>query len=67
MTWQTGAPPDNGLYLVTTKLYDTDPYYDVWPAEWDNGRWIRGDNADVETDATKVLAWMPMPEPYREG
>ena len=55
-------PEENGFYLVT---YDgeicgeNEPFTGL--AEYENGKWV-----DDEEDYQCVLAWMPLPEPYKE-
>ena len=59
-------PVESGKYIVTLK--DADGYY-VNTAEWNptfGGRW-QDVFFDCEyRDISNVVAWMPLPEPYRE-
>lgn len=54
-------PEKNGFYLAT---YDgeicgeNEPFTGL--AEYENGKWV-----DDEEDYQCVLAWMPLPEPYK--
>jgi hypothetical protein len=55
-------PEENGIYLAT---YDgeicgeNEPFTGL--AEYENGKWV-----DDEEDYQCVIAWMPLPEPYKE-
>jgi hypothetical protein len=51
-------PEEDGEYYAT--VYDTDENYKYMDiAELEDGIW-------QYKDYVKVLAWMPLPEPYRE-
>jgi hypothetical protein len=56
-------PEENGFYLAT---YDGEICGENEPvtglAEYENGKWV-----DDEEDYQCVLAWMPLPEPYKES
>lgn len=52
--------PEDGLYVVTNKWHHIDFLY------YQRGRgWYHGNQQDIEGKAT-VIAWMPLPEPYKE-
>lgn len=53
MSWQTGNPPNRGNYLVTCQSPGSGPYVQI--IGYHNG-WM---------DDRKVLAWQPLPGPYR--
>ena len=55
-------PKLNGYYLTTIKwgedFYEVDVYeYDSYYKEWNEGEYFGG----------TVVAWQPLPKPYREG
>lgn len=55
--WKTGDPTAYGTYLVWASIGKWDPDYEIdeWTAEgWSN-------------DCAKVLAWAPLPEPWKEA
>ena len=57
-------PEENGYYLVTIKWkgkYSGTVYIETDVVEYDKKikKWICGDG--------KVIAWMPLPEPYKES
>lgn len=53
--------PEEGLYVVTNKWHHIDFLY------YQRGRgWYHGNQQDIEGKPT-VIAWMPLPEPYKEG
>ena len=61
-------PEEDGQYLITVKYKHVDGYDDVYAehGEWDNGKWDMfyfGHCGEVEG----ILAWMPLPEPYKGG
>lgn len=59
-------PKKNGLYIVTEKQFSMDrslsDKFDiiVEPVEYSNGKWQRA-------NFYQVIAWMPLPEPYKEA
>ena len=56
-------PEKDGFYLATCdgKICGNDAPFS-WLAEFENGKWV----AD-EDDYQCVLAWIPLPEPYKES
>jgi hypothetical protein len=56
--------PEEGRYLVTTV------YREVKESEFDLKKWWQIDNSTIslewEEEPIKVVAWQPLPEPYRE-
>ena len=61
-------PEENGQYLITVKYkHVNDSYEDVYAehGEWLDGEWDMfcfGHCGEVED----IIAWLPLPEPYRE-
>ena len=61
-------PEENGQYLITIKYkHVNDSYEDVYAehGEWLDGKWDMfcfGHCGEVED----IIAWMPLPEPYKE-
>lgn len=52
--------PEEGLYVVTNKWHHIDFLY------YQRGRgWYHGNQQDIEGKPT-IIAWMPLPEPYKE-
>ena len=63
-----GLPKEDGQYLITVKYKHVDGYDDIYAehGEWYDGRWDTfcfGHCGEVED----IIAWMPLPEPYKEG
>lgn len=61
-------PEENGQYLITVKYVHVDGYDDIYAehGEWTDGKWDMfcfGHCGKVEN----IIAWMPLPESYREG
>ena len=61
-------PEENGQYLITVRYKHVDEYEDVYAehGDWCDGNWDMfcfGHCGEVES----ILAWMPLPEPYRGG
>ena len=59
-------PEESGQYLITVRYKHVDGYEDVYAehGEWGNGKWDMfcfGHCGEVES----ILAWMPLPEPYK--
>lgn len=50
-------PEENGSYIVTSM-----DYVDTFEAVFDAGEWFSIDYCD---DIKNVIAWMPLPEPYK--
>lgn len=58
-------PEENGQYLITVKYVHVDGYDDIYAehGDWMDGKWDMfcfGHCGQVE----KILAWMPLPEPW---
>lgn len=60
-------PEEDGQYTVTVKYEHVDGYEDVYSehGEWVDGHWDAGYGHCGRVE--KVLAWMPLPEPYKGG
>ena len=61
-------PEENGQYLITVRYKHVDGYEDVYAehGDWCDGNWDMfcfGHCGEVES----ILAWMPLPAPYRGG
>ena len=76
--WKTGKPTEQGEYMVTLKTFSDDYrfidllYYGkpLMPnCKVKGACWYRNDSewGDVVYDDTDILAWMPLPKPYREN
>jgi hypothetical protein len=62
--WQTGTPPGPGEYLITFELGNglRDVMQAEWVDDWGVGfKWLDGRSSIIAS----VLAWQPLPEPYR--
>lgn len=61
-------PEEDGQYLITVKYEPEEGHENIYTehGEWFNGNWDKcffyGYCGKVES----ILAWMPMPDPYRE-
>ena len=73
--WRTGKPTKDGKYMVTLDAwghrYIALMHYDepqMPNIEIDGACWYMSDNewGDVVYDDKDILAWMPLPMPYRE-
>ena len=74
--WRTGKPTENGEYMVTLEAWGY-RYIDVMHyakplmpnREVDGKCWYRYDDdfGDVVYDDSDVVAWMPLPKPYKGG
>lgn len=56
-------PEENGFYLATCDgeiCGENEPFTGL--AEYENGKWV-----DDEEDYQCVLAWIPLPKPYKES
>lgn len=56
-------PEENGIYLATCDgeiCGENEPFTGL--AEYENGKWV-----DDEEDYQCVLAWIPLPKPYKES
>ncbi len=64
-------PEDNTVCLVTVDQYYIPSYVNqVDVMIYDSGKWLFYNVDDIDTDKTcliPIIAWMPLPEPYREG
>lgn len=60
-----GNPKEIGTYLVTIK--DADGRFvaplSYWP---DDGKWIAISDPEPTVDPSKVVSWMPLPDPFIE-
>ena len=73
--WRTGKPTENDKYMVTLNAWGH-RYIDIMCYEpplmpnrkVDGACWYRSDDewGDVVYDDKDILAWMPLPKPYRE-
>ena len=52
-------PEENGVYVVSYEDAVT------W-LEWFNGKWFFYPSNPAREETGTILAWMPLPEPYRE-
>lgn len=53
-------PKKNGVYLAC--------YEDVTvPLDWFNGKWFFYKSNPAVEETGSIIAWMPMPKPYKEG
>lgn len=74
--WRTGKPTENGQYMVTLEAWGHH-YIEVFhygkplmPNRFgENVCWYRCDDeyGDVVYDDNDILAWMPLPTPYKGG
>lgn len=64
---KTALPTENGQYIITVKYEHVDGYEDIYSehGEWVDGHWDAGFGHCGRVE--KVLAWQPLPTPYREG
>ena len=64
---RTALPKEDGQYIVTVKYEHVDGYEDIYSehGEWVDGHWDAGYGHCGRVE--KVLAWQPLPTPYREG
>ena len=74
--WRTGKPTEKGKYMVTLDSFGhkhIDLFYygkPLMPNRKVKGMcWYRSDDewGDVVYDDKDILAWMPLPKPYRGG
>lgn len=74
--WRIGKPPEQGEYMVTIDSFGhkrIDLFYygkPLMPNRKVRGKcWYRSDDewGDVVYDDTDILAWMPLPTPYKGG
>lgn len=58
--------PEDDRYVLVSAEPASGAYIPLLPAVgfYDRGRWIIGDTATLRI---KVVAWMPLPKPYRES
>lgn len=65
---KTALPKEDGQYIVTIKYEHVDGYEDIYSEhiEWVDGHWDEFGHYHCGR-VEKVLAWQPLPEPYREG
>ena len=56
--WNTTAPAEDGAYLCTVEGQTTHGKFRFLNiCNYENGAW----------DEKRVIAWMPLPKPYRES
>lgn len=66
-------PQTDGVYIVTRRLFDnqidTEPYYMVDACYFDDSNTWHNDNRinHGRPFLEDIIAWMPLPEPYRES
>ena len=74
--WRTGKPTEHGKYMVTLDSFGhkhIDLFYygkPMMPNRKVKGMcWYRSDDewGDVVYDDKDILAWMPLPKPYKGG
>lgn len=81
--WKTGYPPKNGQYLVTVRYYINDVVYnkiqlvkyannlskvDKYDFDFNtNPGWYDYDSEYGYYPVGNVVAWMELPEAYKEG
>ena len=74
--WRTGKPTEQGKYMVTLDSFGhkhIDLFYygkPMMPNRKVRGKcWYRSDDewGDVVYDDTDILAWQPLPTPYKGG
>ena len=74
--WNTGKPTESGEYIVTVDSFGhkhIDLFYygkPLMPNRKVRGKcWYRSDDewGDVVYDDEDILAWMPLPKPYKGG
>lgn len=61
-------PEEDGHYLITVKYVHVDGYDDIYT---ERGAWIDGEwdmfCHEYCGKVEAILAWMPLPQPYKEG
>ena len=60
-------PEKDDLYLVTHIDYENDYLIALGFYELVDNKWYDLEKSDEELEEIDVVAWMPLPEPYREG
>jgi len=62
-------PEDTEFVLLTIrrldKSYNQTPFISVGYISWNQSAWWCAHDGDCETHNVEVLAWMPLPEPWR--
>ena len=62
-------PKDGEFVLLTIcrldKKYNQNPFISVGYIGWNQRAWWCAHDGDCDTHNVDVLAWMPLPEPYR--
>ena len=62
-------PKENGQYIIMVKYEHVDGYDDIYSehGEWVDGHWDSGFGYYHCGRVEKVLAWMPLPQPWEGG
>jgi hypothetical protein len=66
----TEALPKNAEFVLLTirrldKSYSQIPFISVGYVSWNQTAWWCAHDGDCDAHNVEVLAWMPLPEPYR--
>ena len=66
------ALPENTEFVLLTirrldKSYNQTPFISVGYVSWNQTAWWCAHDGDCDVHNVEVLAWMPLPEPYKEG
>ena len=66
----TEALPKNAEFVLLTirrldKSYSQIPFISVGYVSWNQNAWWCAHDGDCDAHNVEVLAWMPLPEPYR--
>jgi len=63
-------PKDEEFVLLTIrrldKKYNQNPFISVGYISWNQSAWWCAHDGDCDAHNVNVLAWMPLPEPYKE-
>lgn len=64
-------PKQNEMVLITIirkdKRYNKIPFISIGYISWSNTTWWCAHDGDCKSANVEVLAWMPLPEAYKEG
>ena len=66
----TEALPKDGEFVLLTirrldKKYNQNPFISVGYISWNQNAWWCAHDGDCDEHNVNVLAWMPLPEPWR--
>ena len=66
----TEALPKNAEFVLLTirrldKSYNQTPFISVGYVSWNQSAWWCAHDGDCDSHNVEVLAWMPLPEPWR--